>query len=93
MTIETLEIRMYAPWVHSLKEKRMIVKSLIAKIRNKYNVSVIEADDQDFHQSIVLMIACAAGNTALADSTMDNIIAFIEANTEAEITGILREIR
>lgn len=93
MIIETLEIRLYASWVHSLKEKRMIVKSLIAKIRNKFNVSVIEADDQDLHQSIVLVIVCAAGNTALADSTIDNVITFVEANTEAEITGILREIR
>ncbi|MEL7655804.1 MAG: DUF503 domain-containing protein [Bacillota bacterium] len=93
MIIETLEIRLYASWVHSLKEKRMIVKSIVAKIRNQFNVSIAEVEDQDIHQSIVLGIACVAGNTALADSIMENVITFIENNTEAEITGILRELR
>jgi len=93
MIIETLEIRIYASWVHSLKEKRMIVKSLIAKIRNKFNVSIAEVDDQDVHQSIVLGLACVAGNTALADSIMDNVITFIENNSETEIVSIQRELR
>lgn len=93
MIIETLEIRLYASWVHSLKEKRMIVKSLIAKIRNQFNVSVAEVEDQDVHQSIVLGLACVAGNTALADSIMDHVLTFIENNTEAEIILVRREIR
>ncbi|HVI41611.1 MAG TPA: DUF503 domain-containing protein [Anaerovoracaceae bacterium] len=93
MIIETLEIRIYAPWVHSLKEKRMIVKSLTAKIRNKFNISIAEVMDQDIHQSIVLGLACVAVNIALADSIMDNVITFIEENTEAEITYIQRELR
>jgi hypothetical protein len=93
MVIETMEIRLFAPWVHSLKEKRMIVKSLTAKTRNQFNVSVAEVGDQDLHQSIVLGLACVAGHTALADSIMDHVIAFIENNTEAEIIGVRREIR
>ena len=93
MIIEILEIKLYASWVHSLKEKRMIVKSLIAKIRNKFNVSIAEVDDQDVHQSIVLGLACVAGNTALADSIIDNVIAFIENNSETEVVGIQRELR
>lgn len=92
MIIETLEIKLYAPWVHSLKEKRMIVKSLTAKVRNKFNVSIAEIEDQDVHQSIVLGVACVAGNTALADSIMDHVLAFLEANTEAEIVGVRREV-
>jgi uncharacterized protein YlxP (DUF503 family) len=92
MIIESLEIRLYAPWVHSLKEKRMIVKSLTGKISNKFNVSIAEIADQDLHQSIVLGLACVAGNAALADSVMDHVIDFIENNTEAEIVEIRREI-
>jgi uncharacterized protein YlxP (DUF503 family) len=92
MIIETLEIKLYAPWVHSLKEKRMIVKSLTAKVRNKFNVSIAEIEDQDVHQSIVLGVACVAGNTALADSIMDHVLTFLEANTEAEIVDVRREV-
>lgn len=93
MIVETLEIRLYAPWVHSLKEKRMVVKSLVAKTRNRFNVSVAEVEDQDIHQSIVLGLACVAGNAALADSIMENVLSFMENSTEAKIIGIRREIR
>lgn len=93
MIIESLEMRLYAPWVHSLKEKRMIVKSLTNKISNQFNVSVIEAEDQDLHQSIVLGVVCAAGTIAQADSTIDHVIDFVEQNTEAEIVNVQREIR
>ncbi|QOX62608.1 DUF503 domain-containing protein [Anoxybacterium hadale] len=93
MIIESLELKLYAPWVHSLKEKRMIVKSLTNKISNHFNVSVIEVDDQDLHQSIALGIVCAAGSTAQADSIIDHVIAFIEENTEAELINLRRELR
>ena len=39
MKIAVMSFRLYVPWVHSLKEKRMIVKSLIARLQNKYHVS------------------------------------------------------
>ncbi|MDF3001509.1 MAG: hypothetical protein K0Q48_1628 [Bacillota bacterium] len=93
MIIESLELKLYAPWVHSLKEKRMIVKSLTNKISNLFNVSVIEADDQDLHQSIVLGIVCAAGSTAQADRIIDHVIDFVEKNTDAELVNFRRELR
>ncbi|MDF2654373.1 MAG: hypothetical protein K0R19_847 [Bacillota bacterium] len=93
MIIESLELKLYAPWVHSLKEKRMIVKSLTSKISNHFNVSVIEAGDQDLHQSISLGVVCAAGSTAQADHIIDHIIAFVEENTEAELVNLQREFR
>ena len=48
-----MTFRLRAEWVHSLKEKRMIVKSLIAKLQNKYHVSAAEVDEQDTHQIII----------------------------------------
>jgi len=47
MNIAAITFRLHAPWVRSLKEKRMIVKSLIAKLQNKYHVSAAEIDEQD----------------------------------------------
>lgn len=93
MIVGVAEIKLYATWVHSLKEKRMIVKSLSAKIRNKFNVSIIEAGDADIHQTITLGLAYVSGTVNLSDSIIDNIISFIEDNTEAEIINIKREIR
>jgi len=93
MVVATLQIRLHAPWVHSLKEKRMVVKSLVAKLRGKYNISCCETGDQDLHQSILLGIAAAAAHTAQADSILDHILDFIEENTEAQLMEIQRELR
>lgn len=92
MRVAVLTMRLYAPWVHSLKEKRMVVKSLLARIRNEYNVSVAEAGVQDVHQTIVLAVAALASNPAQADSMMDQIQRFVDRNTEAEITDIETEL-
>jgi uncharacterized protein YlxP (DUF503 family) len=93
MLIAAAQIRLYAPWVHSLKEKRMEVKSLIAKTQNRFHVSIAEVDEQDTHQTIVLGIACVSQTAALADGMIDRVIGWIEENTEAQILGIQREIR
>ena len=53
MKIATIIFRLRAPWVHSLKEKRMIVKSLIAKLQNRYHVSAAEIDEQAMADSLM----------------------------------------
>ena len=93
MIVETVIITLYAPWVHSLKEKRMAVKSLIAKIKNKFNVSIAEVDEQDTHRTIVLGLACVSTTVSHADSMIDTILSFIENNTDADITDVHREVR
>ena len=92
MRIATIIFRLRAPWVHSLKEKRMIVKSLVAKLRNRYNVSAAEIDEQDTHQIIVIGVAAIVPHNAFADSLMEDISQFVEENTEAEIIDEEREI-
>ena len=92
MRIATIIFRLRAPWVHSLKEKRMIVKSLDAKLRNRYNVSAAEIDEQDTHQIIVIGVAAIVPHNAFADSMMEDISQFVEENTEAEIIDEEREI-
>ena len=93
MEIATITFRLHAPWVHSLKEKRMIVKSITAKIQNKFHISVAEIDEQDVHQIIVFGVAGIVPYNAMADSLMDEISSFVEENTEAEILDEFREIR
>ena len=93
MNIAAMTFRLHAPWVHSLKEKRMIVKSLTAKLQNKFHVSTAEIDEQDTHQIIVIGVAAIAPHNAYADSLMDEISLFVEENCEAEILDEQREVR
>ena len=71
----------------------MVVKSLIAKVQNKFHVSAAEIDEQDTHQIIVIGVAAVVPHNAMADSLMEEISLFVEENTEAEIIDEEREIR
>lgn len=93
MIIAVLKIHLYASWVHSLKEKRMIVKSLLARIRNQFHVSAAEVEEQDTHQIIVIGIASIAAYDTQAESIMEEIIQYVEQNTDAEVMNIEKEIR
>jgi hypothetical protein len=93
MMIAAMTFRLRAPWVHSLKEKRMIVKSLVAQLQNRFHVSAAEVDEQDTHQIIVIGIAAIVPYNAMADSLMEEISLFVEENCEAEILEETREIR
>ncbi len=93
MIVAVMTFRLRAPWVHSLKEKRMIVKSIIAKLQNKFHVSAAETDEQDTHQIIVIGVAAIVPNNAMADSMMDEISVFVEEKCDAELLSEDREIR
>lgn len=76
--------------IYSLKEKRSIVKSLIEKSRNRFNVSVAEVADQDVHQKAAIGIAVVGNDGRLLNSVLDRIIDFMEGLGLAELIG--REI-
>ena len=93
MNIAAMTFRLRASWVHSLKEKRMIVKSLTAQLQNKFHVSAAEIDEQDTHQIIVIGLAAIVPHNAIADNLMEEISQFVESASEAEVLEEMREIR
>ncbi len=93
MMIAAMTFRLRAPWVHSLKEKRMVVKSLISQMQNRFHVSAAEIGEQDTHQIIMIGVAAIVPHQAITDSLMEEISRFVETATEAEILEETREIR
>jgi uncharacterized protein YlxP (DUF503 family) len=93
MIVSSLEIKLYAPGCHSLKDKRMIVKSLIQRTSNKFNVSIAEIEEQDYCQTIVIGAACVSSSRVQANSVLNEVMRFIEDNTEAEVVDVLFEER
>ena len=91
MNIFVMQIDLRASWVHSLKEKRMVTKSLISKLKNKFNVSVGEVSNQDIHQILSIGITGLGASNSQLDSIMENIIEFIYENTDAQIIKICKE--
>ena len=93
MMIAAMSFRIPAPWTHSLKEKRMVVKSLVSQLQNRFHVSVAEIDEQDTHQIIVIGVVAIVPHNAIADSLMEEISQFVENASEAEVLEETREIR
>ena len=63
-SVGLLTLEIYIPGVSSLKEKRGIVKPLLARIRNDFNVSAAEVEDQDQlgHTVIAVVAVSASGD-------------------------------
>ena len=87
MVALAVKIVLYAPQCHSLKEKRMIVRSIISKVKNKFNVSIAEVDAQDVHQTIVLGVAFVSESRTHSQNALDEVIRFVENNTEADLVS------
>ena len=66
MNIAAMTFRLHAPWVHSLKEKRMIVNNLVSRLQNRFHISVAEIDEQDTHQIIVIGIAAISNSGTIS---------------------------
>lgn len=88
MHIGTCTIGLYIPIAGSLKEKRQVVKSLLARVRNKFNVSIAEVDGQDRLQNAVLGVACVSNSMEYAHGQLEAVVRFIEdTRPDCPITG------
>jgi len=79
-------------WSNSLKDKRQCMKSITDKMKNKFNISVAEIEENDNHKVGVIGFACVSNSKLHAEKTVDTVLKFAENNTEAEIYNIEIEI-
>lgn len=92
MKILLLTIELYIPWSNSLKDKRSVSKSLIHKLRNNFNISIVESDNQNKLQKLTISISNIVFNNLQSSKFQESIISFIESNTEAVITNIVTDV-
>lgn len=85
MAICVLEL--HIPGAVSLKAKRQVIKSLIQRLRNRFNVSVTEVGSQDLWQRAELGMAVVCHNGAGADSIIEKLFAYVEREGSVEIIG------
>jgi uncharacterized protein YlxP (DUF503 family) len=70
------------PGVSSLKEKRHRLKSMITRIRNDFNVSIAEIDQNDVLRRATLGAAVVANQTGFADQVIAKVMDRIRSNPE-----------
>ena len=91
MNVGVCRIRLRLPENLSLKGKRQVVKSITARTRSKFNVSIAEVDDQDLWQLAVLGICCVSNNKRYTNEVLSKVMSFI-SNGRFEVEVLDYEI-
>lgn len=76
----------------SLKGKRKVVKSILGRVRARFNCAAAEVEDNDLHQHAVLGFTLVANDRRFLNSAMDKVAGFIEDNVDAAVSGMEMEI-
>ena len=91
MLVVAAIFEIHIEYAQSLKEKRMVVKSLRDKLRNRFEISAGEVAFHDVHQRSRIAIAFVTSDGPTADALLDKIHSFVETNTDAVLAGWMSE--
>jgi len=90
--IVAARLSFHLPASNSLKDKRQVSKSLVSRLRQRFNVSVAEVDGHDRWQTLVLGLACVSNHAGHANQMLDVIVDYIHAlRLDAELVEVERE--
>jgi uncharacterized protein YlxP (DUF503 family) len=93
MVVGILRIKLHVGNSRSLKEKRAVVRSLIARINAQFRVSVAEVGELDRWQTAEVGVVCVSNERCVADRMLAHIIDFAVANAgEGVVTDVQTEI-
>jgi uncharacterized protein YlxP (DUF503 family) len=78
---------------NSLKDKRVVVKSVIGRVRNRFNVAVAEVDTQDALRVATLGVVCVSDDPRHANEMLSKVVQFIESERlDAEVGAVDLEL-
>lgn len=87
MIVAVALCELHIEFAQSLKEKRMVIRSVRDKLRRRFNISANEVAFHDLLQRSRIAISFVADRRDSADSLLDTIQNFIESNTDAVVVG------
>ena len=79
----TIELRLRE--TRSLKEKRQVLKSIISRVKNNFNVAIAEVDYQDKWQRAVLGVAVVSTAQDHANGILSKVVNFVESMYVADL--------
>lgn len=89
MYVGTCRLTLHLPASHSLKDKRQVVKSVLARVRDRYGVAAAEVDHMDTWQLATLGLASVSNDAGHAQEIVEHASRFIEeSRPDVEVTAI-----
>lgn len=90
MYVGALELDLLLGDVHSLKQKRSVVRPLLAEVRKRFDVSVTEAGNHDLYRRVVVGVAVVSSDAAHVQEVLDNCERFAAGRPELELLSARR---
>jgi uncharacterized protein YlxP (DUF503 family) len=91
VTVGLARLTLFIPDSHSLKEKRMVLRRVKDRARQKFNVAIAEVEENDVWQRAVLGLAVIGNEGRFVESALDEVVRFVEG--QAMVTNTEREIQ
>jgi uncharacterized protein YlxP (DUF503 family) len=93
MHVGIARLELLIPENGSLKDKRMVVRSVTQRVRNRFNVAVAEVDTQDVWEVATLGIVCVSDDPRHSNEMLSKVLAFIESERlDAEVGDVQMEL-
>lgn len=92
MIIGTMLVEISMGDTFSLKDKRHVVKSIIERLKNRYNISIAEVERHDDLRRAVIGMACVSTTTEHASRQLDNVLSFMENDGRFSVESVKKEI-
>lgn len=80
MIVGVLLLEVYLPASHSLKEKRSIIKPIIARLQREFNLTVAEVDALDKWQKAVIACAMISNDRDHIHRSLQHVENYVEEN-------------
>ena len=92
MVVGICQLDVRIPENHSLKDKRHVLRKLMDRVRNQFNVAISEVGDNDLWQRAQIGICTVSNDRRHINSSLDKVIDFIEKMYLVEIIHSEMEI-
>jgi uncharacterized protein len=93
MWMGALEFDLLLGDVHSLKEKRSLVRPLIAEVRRRFELSVAEVDHLGLHRRAGIGVAAVSADRAHLVQVLDAVEQLVAYRPEVELLSVRRMLR
>lgn len=93
MYVGLCTLSLHIPQARSLKDKRSVVRSVLGRVRARFNVSVAEVGAQDRHKDAVLAVAAVGSSAGVVTDLLEEVARFVGGGFPAELVDYVVELR
>ena len=92
MFVATCEFDILLGDVHSLKEKRAVLRPVVKEVRRRFDVAVAETDHQDLHRRSIVTVAAVSSSAAHARQIADACEEWVSGLPEISVVAVRRRM-